>query len=131
MNDTELLELMKRFRQAYARADGDALRDVVAEDFVWHQHVATTTDDRPTGRVLRGVDALLEEIAWRSEHWQEVNYEGLEERATADLMVQTFTISGKEDGVRFHAKAVDLYPVKDGRISMKDTYWKYVQGEMK
>jgi len=54
-------------------------------------------------------------------------YSGLEERATADLLVQTFTIQGAEDGVAFHANAVDLYPVVNGRIARKDTYWKYLK----
>ena len=77
--------------------------------------------------MLVGVDAVLAEIAWRAEHWSNVRYEGLEERSAGDVLVQTFTISGEEDGVPFHARAVDLYPVVDGRITRKDTYWKYLK----
>lgn len=126
-NEQEMLELMKRFRVAYAKADREGLLAVTSEDFEWHQHYGADDGDRPSGRILGGVDALLEEIAWRGEHWSDVSYEGLQERSAGDLLVQTFTISGKEDGVSFHADAVDLYPVRDGRITMKDTYWKYVR----
>ena len=66
-------------------------------------------------------------MSWRQEHWQNVRYENLEERSAGDLLVQTFVISGVEDGVAFHASAVDLYPVVAGRISRKDTYWKYLK----
>jgi hypothetical protein len=41
------------------------------------------------------------------------------------MLVQTFSISGEDNGEVFFANAVDLYPVKDGQIAKKDTYWKY------
>ena len=75
--------------------------------------------------MLVGVDALLEEVNWRREHWTDVSYSRLEERSAGDLLVQTFSISGREGGQPFAANAVDLYPVVSGRIAMKDTYWKY------
>ncbi len=120
-----MLNLMEQFRVAYGRADRETLLRVTSDDFEWHQH-AGAADDRPLGRVLEGIDALIEEIQWRREHWQDVKYENLEERSAGDLLVQTFTVSGQEDGEPFHAKAVDLYPVRDGLITRKDTYWKYV-----
>ena len=126
MTEAELLALMKRFRVAYGKGDRDALLAVTSSDFEWHQHCARDRVDLPTGRVLQGVDALLEELAWRRQNWSEVEYAGLEERAAGDLLVQTFTISGRECGQPFHARAVDLYPVREGRITRKDTYWKYL-----
>ena len=122
-----MLDLMVRFRTAYASANRAELFAVTTEDFEWHQHAADDTTQQPEGRILRGVDALLSEIEWRKAHWQEVRYENLEERSAGDLLVQTFVISGKQDGEAFHAKAVDLYPVVEGRISRKDTYWKYLK----
>jgi ketosteroid isomerase-like protein len=126
VNTEELLSLMVSFRRAYAKADREGLLAVVTDDFSWHQHTGTVSDV-PTGRVLHGVDALLEEIAWRGEHWSDVTYNGLEERAAGNLLVQTFSIMGIADGAPFAADAVDLYPVREGRIAMKDTYWKYAR----
>lgn len=125
MTQEVLLALMKRFRVAYAKADRDELLATTSAGFEWHQHRAREYQQLPTGRVLRGIDAMLEEIAWRQQHWTAVAYEDMQERATGDLLVQTFTISGKEDGQPFHAKVVDLYPVEGGLITRKDTYWKY------
>lgn len=122
--EADMLELMKRFRRAYAMADRETLLAVTSPDFEWHQHQAKGAGEMPDGRVLVGVDALIEEIEWRRQHWQDVHYENLEERAASDLLVQTFTVSGREDGRPFHARAVDLYPVRDGRITRKDTFWK-------
>ena len=125
MTNEELLQLMKRFRVAYGTANRQDLLATTTSDFVWHQNVAMSDEDLPTGRILTGVDALLKEIARRGQQWKNVRYENMQERATADMLVQTFTISGEDNGKTFYANAVDLYPVKDGLIAKKDTYWKY------
>lgn len=128
MTDARMLELMVRFRTAYSKADRDGLLRVVTADFAWHQHCAPNADQLPTGRILNGVDELLTEVLWRREHWRDVNYANLKERAAGDILVQTFVISGRQDDIEFHANAVDLYPVRDGKIARKDTYWKYTSG---
>lgn len=125
MTNEELLQLMKRFRVAYGSANREELLATTSSDFVWHQNIALTDEDLPTGRILAGVDALLKEIERRGKQWTNVRYENMQERATADMLVQTFTISGEDNGKAFNANAVDLYPVKDGLIAKKDTYWKY------
>ena len=123
---SDMLALMKRFRVAYAKADAAALKAVTTDDFEWHQHFALGPEDQPTGHVVQGIDQLLEVLQWRAQHWSDVSYAELEERAAGDdLLVQTFLISGKENNRPFSARAVDLYPVRDGKIARKDTYWKY------
>jgi ketosteroid isomerase-like protein len=128
MREQEALALMKEFRQAFGTADKNRLKAVTSDDFEWHQHAAHNPEDRRTGRVLVGIDALLDEIVWRRKNWQNVHYDGLNERSAGDLLVQTFTISGTdENGKGFQADAVDLYPIRDGQISRKDTFWKYLK----
>ena len=131
LDTAQMLALMERFRKAYAAGNREELLAVTTPEFLWRQHFASSSTDAgnslPDGRVLVGVDALLEEVAWRSQHWSEVRYADLEEQAAQTLLVQTFTISGKEDGVSFTARAVDLYPVAGGLIAHKDTYWKYLK----
>jgi hypothetical protein len=128
MSDQALLALMADFRRAYATADEEKLKSVTTDDFEWHQHVAENIDGRPTGRVLKGIDALVAEVKWRQQHWQDTQYENLVERAAGDMLVQTFTIRGKDENQQeFFANAVDLYPVRDNLIYRKDTYWKYVR----
>lgn len=124
---SDMLALMEKFRLSYATLNEQGLRETTSEDFEWHQHVTTNSDDMPTGRVLRGIDALIKDLKWRQANWRNVRYEDLEERAAPDMLVQTFRISGEVDEASFHAKAVDLYTVKDGLITLKDTYWKYLQ----
>jgi len=128
MSSIFLLDLMKRFRLAYGRADRSELLAVTSHDFEWHQHMSDSEDDSPNGHVLKGIDELLEELTRRGKQWQQTSYQGMQERVAGDdLLVQTFTISGIDSGTPFHAKVVDLYPVRNKLIIRKDTYWKYVR----
>lgn len=118
---------MTRFRHAYAKAEHDLLSEVLADDFVWHTHTFPADAPLSTGRVINGVDAMVEELVWRKENWTDVRFEGLQERFAPSLVTQTFTISGLDRGTPFNVAAVDLYDLTDDqRIAKKDTYWKQV-----
>jgi ketosteroid isomerase-like protein len=122
-NDIE--KVMLDLKRGFARVDREALKRAVTEDFEWHMHWYDADDPQPTGRVLRGLDEVMAEIERRRDHWSELRYEDVEERYTDDLIVQTFVVSGVDgDGRRFNSAAVDLYPLRDGRIARKQTYWK-------
>lgn len=126
---TEIEAVMKDFKRGFARADRESLARAVTDDFEWQLHWYGDGEggaaDRPAGRVLRGLDEVMAEIERRRAHWTELRYEGVEERYTDDMVVQTFVVSGVDaTGRRFHNAAVDLYPVRDGRIARKQTYWK-------
>jgi ketosteroid isomerase-like protein len=117
-------ELMKRFMRAYAKADRAGLSECLTEDFVWHTHEGP---DAPIGRELLGVDAMVETIKWRQSHWRDVSYQDMSIVGHGDLIVQTFRVSGiDENGEAFDCRAVDLYPLRDGKLAKKDTYWKRI-----
>ena len=136
MSDIEAV--MKEFKRGFAKADRECLARAVTDDFEWHLHWFGDVDgdsngsddgggdqDRPTGRVLRSLDEVMAEIERRQAQWTELRYDDVEERYTDDLVVQTFVVSGVDgQGRRFHNAAVDLYPIRDGRIARKQTYWK-------
>ncbi len=118
---------MKDFKRGFAKVDRESLERAVTDDFEWHLHWFGDDDaaDQPTGRVLSTMDDVMAEIERRRDHWSELRYEDVEERYTDDLVVQTFVVSGVDaNGNRFNNAAVDLYPIRDGRIARKQTYWK-------
>ena len=118
-------ELMRRFMRAYAKADPTGLAEVLSEDFVWYLHVGP---DAPHGRARHGIDAMVETVRWRQAHWQDVRYDDMVIVSAGELIVQTFRVSGTDEhGERFDCRAVDLYPLRAGRIAAKDTYWKQVR----
>ena len=116
---------MRNLKRGFARADREALARAVTEDFEWHLHWHESADDEPTGRILRGLDEVMREIERRRDQWSELRYDDVVEHYTEALVVQTFVVRGvDEKGRRFHNAAVDLYPLRDGRIARKQTYWK-------
>lgn len=117
-------DLMERFRAAYAAADPVALAEVVTTDFQWQMHWYPADEPVPTGTVLRSIEEMVAQLAWRKENWKSVRYSGLRERFAPNLVTQTFRISGVDRGRPFEVDAVDLYDIVDGRIQTKQTYWK-------
>jgi hypothetical protein len=51
----------------------------------------------------------------------------LTERAAGDVLLQMFTTRGvDENDISYHVNVVDVYPVREGLICRKDTYWKNI-----
>ncbi|MDH3678537.1 MAG: nuclear transport factor 2 family protein [Acidimicrobiia bacterium] len=118
-------ELMTAFKRAFSRGDSEALAGLLTDDFEWHMHWYPTDAPRSTGHVVKGVQGVVDEVAWRAANWSDVRFDAVSERVAGDLVVQTFTISGVDHhGKRFETDAVDLYRLVDGRLALKDTYWK-------
>ncbi|MFP6817578.1 MAG: nuclear transport factor 2 family protein [Pseudomonadales bacterium] len=125
LNQEKVDVIMTNFRRAYGAADVAGLRAILTDDFQWHMHHGASGEYSPTGQVLAGVDAMLEQLLWRREHWTDIAYGNLIERPAGDLILQTFTTKGvDESGVGFHVNVVDLYCVREDKIYRKDTYWK-------
>jgi ketosteroid isomerase-like protein len=124
MTDEEMLFVMAEFRKGYGMGDKERLLAVTTQDFEWHQH---NGGEGPTGRVIKGIGGLLEELTWRQAHWRDVTYENLTERAAGDVILQMFTTRGvDENDISYHVNVVDVYPVREGLICRKDTYWKNI-----
>ena len=121
--------LMTRFRWACISMSAEGLAEVLAPGFKWNLHYFNAEDPRPTGRVLNGVDEMIQELAWRKKNWARTRYGFLAERFAPNLVTQSFRMSAinVEDGKPFKVDAVDLYDVVDGRILTKSTYWKHLK----
>jgi ketosteroid isomerase-like protein len=122
---TDLETMMGHFKRGVARCDRSELARAVTDDFEWHVHWQEGPGDQPTGKILRGLDQVMAEVERRRDNWTELRYDDMRERYLDDMVVQTFVVSGvDEHGHRFSSAAVDLYPVRDGRLAGKQTYWK-------
>ena len=126
---TDYRGLMTRFRWAYVSMSTEGLTEVLAPGFRWNLHYFNADDPLPTGRVLNGLDGMIEELRWRKKNWARVRFSFLAERFAPRLVVQTFRLSAIDvkEGRTFKVDAVDLYDIMDGRILTKSTYWKYQQ----
>ena len=126
---TDYRGLMTRFRWAYVSMSTEGLTEVLAPGFRWNLHYFNADDPLPTGRVLNGLDEMIEELRWRKKNWARVRFSFLAERFAPRLVVQTFRLAAIDvkEGRTFKVDAVDLYDIMDGRILTKSTYWKYQQ----
>ena len=126
---TDYRGLMTRFRWAYVSMSTEGLTEVLAPGFRWNLHYFNVDDPLPTGRVLNGLDEMIEELRWRKKNWARVRFSFLAERFAPRLVVQTCRLSAIDvkEGRTFKGDAVDLYDIMDGRILTKSTYWKYQQ----
>lgn len=130
MNEQQLLDLMENYRKAFVAADESGLAATVTDDVEWHMHYPGSQGITPTGKVIVGVKAMVEEILRRQSLWRDVRFENLVERAAGDRILQMFNQSGIDDLDRtYNVSVVDVYSVRDGLISKKDTYWKGEWGE--
>jgi ketosteroid isomerase-like protein len=121
----DLEAVMNDMMRGFGRIDRESLARAVTSDFEWHMHWHESDADNPTGKILRGLDEVMAEVERRRNSWTEVSYDDMEIRYTGDMVVQTVVVSGvDEHGVRFRNAAVDLYPVRNGKLARKQTYWK-------
>jgi hypothetical protein len=120
------LDMMDRFRAAYAGIDAEGLRRLVTPDFEWHMDWFPEEAPIHTGKVLHGIGEMVAELERRKHAWSQVRFRRLKEQFLPGLVVQTFVISGADQrSGPFEVSAVDLYTVTDEQlISKKDTYWK-------
>ncbi|MFO7965155.1 MAG: hypothetical protein R6U50_14625 [Desulfobacterales bacterium] len=122
----KLKQLLSEFGKAFFKADANKLQNCTTTDIEWHLHKGSA----PTGTVLRGVEAICKEIVRRKAEWKETFYEDFDNRFLEDMIVSSFLVSGVDEfGKAFKVRAVDLYHVRNGKISRKDSYWKNVSPE--
>lgn len=112
-----------RFLKAFAKSDPRELNETVTADFTWYLHVAEG-DFR--GRTVSGVNGILRVKEERRSDWSNLNYSNVRIYVAGDRVVQTYRVTGssRQSGA-FDANGVDLYLVRDGRIAIKDSYWKH------
>jgi ketosteroid isomerase-like protein len=124
ISSDEAADLMTRFGQAFVSADAAKLADCLADDFLWHLHEGP---DTPHGKTVAGVEGMLAVLRHRRENWKDVRYSDVRVSTDGSLITQTFRVSGTDEkGRAFDVRAVDLYPVENGKLQAKDSYWKNV-----
>ncbi len=123
-NPHDLQALMQRFGRSFLDADKASLQSCVTDNFEWHLHTGT---DAPDGRIVHGVDGMLEVIRWRQANWLDVRYQDVAFTYTDNMVVQTFRIIGADQhGIGFDCRGVDIYEVRDGHLARKDSFWKHI-----
>jgi len=117
MNATRMA--VEKFNAAFNRHDVDAVMDAMTEDCVFEN-----TSPTPDGTRIEGAATVRA-------YWQkffaanpDALFETEEIFATADCCVVRWTYRKTKDGKPWHLRGVDIFKVKDGKVSEKLAYVK-------
>ena len=111
---------------AFNRHDLDAIMSHFADDAVFE----SPRGPEPRGTRYVGKDAVRAGLAKRFEGIPDVHYGDDRHFLSADASrgVSEWTLTGTTtDGQRLEVRGCDLWTFRDGRIVVKDSYWKRVE----
>jgi steroid delta-isomerase-like uncharacterized protein len=119
--DTDLIELLDRFAEAWNRHDLDALMSMMTDDCVFAASAGPDVDgQRSEGRqAVRAAYAAVFE-AFPDAHWANPRH-----FIAGDRGVSEWTFTGtQKDGRRVEVNGCDLFTFREGRIAVKNSYRK-------
>lgn len=123
MDDTTARATMRRFGQAFFARDAVLLAQAITPDAQWHFAIGA---DAPDGRVRIGVAGFLQGISENDALFEKLRFDDVAcEALGQDKFVMTYLVTGRHrGGAAFTLRGIELITVVDGRVSMKDVFWK-------
>jgi ketosteroid isomerase-like protein len=111
--------VVERFNDAFNRHDADALAEWLTDDTVFED-----TSPAPDGRRIEGKAAVVA-------HWREwfsrnagASFEAEDTIAAGNRVVVLWIYRKQRDGKPWHIRGVDVFKVRDGKVSAKLAYVK-------
>ena len=128
-NDTRLtIALLDAIQDAFNRHDVDGILSYFAEDGEWLMargpdpwEAKRLRGKQAIGEVLRARYAVIPDMRWVDmQHFID---------AGGSRACSEWTVKGTpQEGAPFDQLGCDLWTFRDGRITKKDTYWKFIDG---
>jgi ketosteroid isomerase-like protein len=123
MDDAAAFDVMHRFGKAYFSRDAARLEQVITPDAEWHFAFGP---DAPHGRVRKGVAGFMQGIAENDALFEKLRFNEVVIKALDDEhLVMTYVLDGQyRGGAAFALRGIELVTVRDGRVAIKDVFWK-------
>lgn len=123
MDDRTATEVMQRFGKAFFSRDAAEIAKVITEDAEWHFAMG---EDGPDGRVRKGLAGFMQGIADNDAWFASLRFEHVVCRGFGtDQIVMTYLVRGHmRAGAAFTQRGIELITVRDGRVALKDVFWK-------
>lgn len=119
-----VMALLRDFGKAFNRGDIDGILACVTDDFEWR---LAKGPDAPDGKVVKGKEAVRQALNDRDREIAEMRFSETEVMVAGDKVIGSFRATGKtRDGRAIDQRGVDIYRIEDGKIALKDSYWKQV-----
>lgn len=121
----EAMDVLKAFGKAFNKGDADGILAQVTDDFEWRLHEGP---DAPEGAVVKGLEETRQALADRSARIESMRFSETEVLFGDDHIVGRFRATGKyKSGEEIDVRGIDIYSFRDGKISVKDSYWKAIR----
>ena len=116
--------VLKAFGKAFNSGDIDGILRQVTDDFEWRLHEGPGT---PDGRVVKGRDAVRSALESRAKIIGSLRFSETELMFGDNHIVGRFRATGAyKNGQIIDVRGTDIYSFRDGKISIKDSYWKRI-----
>jgi ketosteroid isomerase-like protein len=115
------VEMLRRIAAAFDRHDLDAIMGDFTDDAVFE----TPRGPDPWGRRVVGREAVRAAFADRFAGIPDVRYQQDRHFVDGDRGASEWTLSGTTvDGEQLEIRGCDLWTFRDGKVVLKDSYWK-------
>jgi ketosteroid isomerase-like protein len=124
MADDDVMALLRQFGKAFNRGDIEGILACATDDFEWR---LAEGPDAPDGKVVRGKEAVRAALEDRDRTIAEMRFSETAVTIAGDTVFGAFRATGRtRDGRAIDRRGLDIYRIRDGRIALKDSYWKQV-----
>ena len=121
MDRSATLEMLREIARGFDAHDLDAIMRHFADDAVFDSPRGTQRH----GTRYEGKAAIREAFAARFAGIPDVRYQEDEHFVDGDRGASEWTLSGTTtDGERIEVRGCDLWQIREGKITRKDSYWK-------
>jgi ketosteroid isomerase-like protein len=125
LGDSRLEELLREFTATFNRRDLDAVMTYFTDDAVF----LSPRGPDPWGTRFEGRDRVREGLAARFAGLPQLHYGDDAHFAVGDRGASEWTLTGTTpDGQRLEVRGCDLWTFRDGKIAVKDSFWKIREG---
>jgi ketosteroid isomerase-like protein len=122
IDKADALEVLKVFGRAFNQADVDGILGCVTDDFEWR---LADGPNAPDAKVLKGRDEVRDALELRGDKYKSIKFSETELFYAEEQVVGRFRATGEyADGRPLDVRGIDIYDFRDGKISVKDSYWK-------
>ena len=119
-----VMTLLRAFGKAFNAGDVDGILACVTDDFEWR---LAEGPDAPDGRIVRGKEEVRQALRERDARFRSARFSETEVFIAEGQVIGRFRATGSyASGAPLDVRGVDLYPIRDGRIAVKDSYWKRI-----
>jgi ketosteroid isomerase-like protein len=125
MDRDERLDVLRAIARGFDEHDLDAIMEHFSDDAVF----VAPRGPEPYGTRFTGRDAVREAFAGRFAGIPDVRYLDDDHFVDGDRGASEWTLSGTTtDGERIEVRGCDLWTFRDGKVIVKDSYWKIRTG---